>query len=133
MIDGGCLCGKITYAAEGDISDFSHCHCSMCRKLHGAAYVTFAAVPRKGFAWKTGEDQLRTYASSVAIDRYFCNQCGSQLGCYYQPEPELLYLAMGTANGNPDHPPDYHIFAASKAPWHEITDGKPAYDEWPDK
>ncbi len=44
MIEGGCQCGTLRYAADGEVSDLSHCHCSMCRKLHGAAYVTFAAV-----------------------------------------------------------------------------------------
>ena len=27
-------------------SDFSHCHCSQCRRLHGAAFASFAGVPR---------------------------------------------------------------------------------------
>ena len=131
MIEGGCLCGRVKYQASGEIIDMSHCHCSMCRKLHGAAFVTFAGVPRAGFSWKTGEDQLRTYASSDAIDRIFCSNCGSQLVAYYDPEPALLYLTMGTVDGNPDHPPDYHQFAGSRAPWHEITDDKPAYEAWP--
>jgi hypothetical protein len=51
---------------------------------------------------------------------------------FYTPEPDLVYLTMGTVDGNPDYPPDYHQFVASKAPWHEITDGRPQHDTWPD-
>jgi hypothetical protein len=44
MIKGSCQCGKVHYEADGGISDLSRCHCSMCRKLHGAAYATLAGV-----------------------------------------------------------------------------------------
>jgi len=132
MIKGGCQCGKVGYEADGAISDLSHCHCSMCRKLHGAAFATFAGVTRDGFRWSAGEDTLGTYASSEKTDRMFCQVCGSQLAVFFTPEPNLVYLTMGTVEGNPDCPPDYHQFAASKASWHEITDGKPQHDAWPD-
>jgi hypothetical protein len=42
------------------------------------------------------------------------------------------HCSMGTVDGNPNCPPDYHQFAASKAPGHEITDGKPQHDTWRD-
>ncbi len=132
MIKGGCQCGKVTYEADSTISDLSHCHCSMCRKLHGAAFATFAGVAIEGFRWSAGEDTLRTYNSSEKTDRAFCGSCGSQLVVFYKPEPDLAYLTMGTVDGNPECPPVYHQFAGSKAPWHEITDGKPQHDAWPE-
>ncbi len=133
MIKGGCQCGRVQYEVDSAISDLSHCHCSMCRKLHGAAFATFAGVAMDTFRWSAGEDALNTYASSDKTDRLFCSNCGSQLAVFYTPEPDLVYLTMGTVDGNPECPPDYHQFAASKAPWHEITDGKPQYETWPDE
>lgn len=133
MIRGSCQCGAVQFSVDGDITDLSHCHCSMCRKLHGAAYVTIAGVIRDSFEWNVGRDALKTYASSDAIDRFFCEICGSQLGCFYKPEPKLMYLAMGTVEGNPAHPPSYHQFVGSIAPWHEITDELPQWDTWPEQ
>ncbi len=133
MIKGGCQCGKVQYAADSEVSDLSHCHCSMCRKLHGAAYATFAAVERNKFQWSAGEAVVKAYSSSDTIDRYFCGNCGSQLLVIYKPEPDVAYLTMGTVDGNPDCPPAYHQFVGSKAPWHEITDDQPQHDAWPDK
>ena len=104
----------------------------MCRKLHGAAFATFAGVRRDGFRWSAGEGTLSCYPSSEKTDRFFCGNCGSQLMVSFKPEPDLVYLTMGTVDGNPDCPPDYHQFAGSKAPWHEITDGRPEHDAWPD-
>ena len=132
MINGGCQCGKVQYEADSAISDLCHCHCLMCRKLHGAAFGTFAGVKRDSFRWTAGEDDVKTYPSSETSDRLFCGNCGAQLLVDYKPEPEVLYLTMGTVDGNPECPPDYHQFAGSKAPWHEITDGKPQHDTWPD-
>ena len=36
MITGRCECGRVKYQVNGEINDFSHCHCSQCRRLHGA-------------------------------------------------------------------------------------------------
>jgi hypothetical protein len=46
-------------------------------------------------------------------------------------EPESVYLAMGTVNGDPKCPPGYHIFVGSKASWFEIHDDLPRHDVWP--
>jgi hypothetical protein len=54
MIHGRCECGRIRYEVDGDIEDFSHCHCSQCRRLHGAAYATFAGVSRDKFRYSFG-------------------------------------------------------------------------------
>ena len=133
MIEGGCQCGKLRYAAAGQISDLSHCHCSMCRKVHGAAYATWAAVQRNKFQWSEGEAGVKVYRSSETIERYFCGNCGSQLMCIFKPEPDLVYLTMGTVDGNPDRPLAYHQFVGSKAPWHEITDDLPQHEAWPEE
>jgi hypothetical protein len=97
----------------------------MCRRLHGAAFVTFAGVSGAALEWTTGNEALKTFASSDKNDRLFCEVCGSQLGCISRPEPDMIYLAMGTVDGNPPHPPAYHQFAGSVAPWHEINDDLP--------
>jgi hypothetical protein len=133
LINGRCECGRIRYEVDGNIEDFSHCHCSQCRRLHGAAYVTFAGVSRARFRYVSGESDLKVYASSDANDRVFCAACGSNILVDPKNEPETLYLCMGTVDGNPPCPAGYHAFVGSKAPWHEITDDLEQYDrESPD-
>ncbi|NJN39037.1 MAG: hypothetical protein HC772_19095 [Leptolyngbyaceae cyanobacterium CRU_2_3] len=36
----------------------NHCHCSTCRKIHGAAFGTFGHAEAKGFCWTQGEQLL---------------------------------------------------------------------------
>lgn len=131
MISGRCECGRVRYEVDGEIRDFSHCHCSQCRRLHGAAYATFAGVKRDGFRCLSGESDLGVYASSERNDRFFCSNCGSMILCDPKEEPDMLYLSMSTVDGDPPRPAGYHAFAGSKAPWHEITDDLEQFDKWP--
>jgi len=121
----------VQYQAEGEIDDFSHCHCSQCRRLHGAAFASFGGVKRKDFRYVSGESELKSYASSESHARVFCGHCGSNILVELSTEPDALYVAMGTVNGDPQLPPGYHIYVGSKAPWHTINDDLPAYDEEP--
>jgi len=131
LINGRCECGRIRYEVDGEIEDFSHCHCSQCRRLHGAAYATYADVPRARFRFVSGESDIKVYASSEFNDRVFCAECGSNILVDSMQAPETLYISMGTVDGDPPCPPGYHIFVGSKAPWHEITDDLEQHDTWP--
>jgi hypothetical protein len=122
MISGHCECRRIQFEVNGDINDFSHCHCSQCRRLHGAAFATFAGVERNKFRYVSGESDVKVYLSSPTHKRLFCSVCGSNILVALEEEPESLYLSMSAIDGNPPLPPGYHIFVGSKAVWHEISD-----------
>jgi len=131
MITGGCECGRVKYQVDGEINDFSHCHCSQCRRLHGAAFASFGGVLRSEFSYVSGQQDLASYASSESHARVFCKNCGSNILVELESEPDALYVAMGSMEGNPACPPGYHIYVGSKAPWHEITDELPRYETEP--
>ena len=133
MIEGHCECKRVQYAADSDIVDFSHCHCSQCRRMHGAAYATFAGVARDTFRYLSGATDVTMYASSDTHRRFFCSVCGSNILVELHSEPDTLYLSMGSIEGDPPRPPAYHIYVGSKAPWHEITDALPQYEVEPDE
>ena len=122
MISGHCECRRVRYVVDGGIVDFSHCRCSQCRRLHGAAYATFAGIPREQFRYISGAADVKVYASSEFNDRVFCGKCGSNILVDAKREPESLYLSMSTVEGHPPLPRGYDQYVGSKAPWHEITD-----------
>jgi len=90
MIKGRCECGAVSYEVDGEITDFSHCHCSQCRRLHGAAFASFGGVSRDKFQYLSGQSVLRIYASSDTTDRVSCGVCSSQILVDYKPEPDVL-------------------------------------------
>ena len=71
---GGCLCGAVTFEVALPATFVGHCHCSMCRRAHGAAYVTWVGVPVGMFYLTKGKETL-------VVTRSFCGRCGSPMFC----------------------------------------------------
>lgn len=128
-IEGGCLCGAIRYRIDEELKQAGSCYCSMCRKSHGAAFGTYAAVPDGSLTWLSGKDEVKIYRSSTEGGRAFCPRCGSTLGAV--ENDVLKWVTLGTVDGDPGVRSQAHIFVASKAPWHDITDDLPQFDEYP--
>lgn len=129
MIRGSCLCGDVGWESDGPMELASHCHCSRCRKTHGAAFASHGGVPEDGFRWLRGRERVRRYESSPGVFRPFCSRCGSPLPG--DPADGRIFVPLGGVEGDPGARPLAHIFAASKAPWHEIADDLPRFDAWP--
>ena len=130
MISGSCQCGGVRYTVDSEFSDVTNCHCTMCQKIHGAAYGTYGEVRRDRMRWTEGNDLLRVYSSSKGVERRFCGLCGSTLHFQFDLEPDNCYVTLGSVDGDPGVAPKSHIFVGSRAPWHEITDDLPQHDTW---
>lgn len=131
MLHGSCLCGGVAYRTHGSLSIVHHCHCSMCRKAHGSAFSTGGATGADDFAWLSGEDLAVTYRSSEEGMRRFCARCGGMVP-NSTPDGSVVFLPAGCLDGDDVRLRVLaHIFVGSKAPWHDITDGLPRFDEYP--
>jgi hypothetical protein len=131
MITGSCLCGGVRYEINGKIGPALNCHCSMCRKMTGAAFRSRVAIPSENFRWVEGENLLTRYVSSPGTIRTFCRVCGSILVSLFDDNPKTLGLAMGTLDDDPGIRPGFHVFVGSKAAWFEITDPLPKFETFP--
>jgi len=129
MIRGSCLCKRVRFEIRGTPGRSSHCHCSMCRKAHGAAFGSYAAVRVEDLKMVSGEELIMRYRSSPGVERTFCARCGSTLQFISEKMPGIIDVALGTLDDDPGIRVPHHIFVASKAPWFEITDGLPQYPE----
>jgi hypothetical protein len=129
-IQGSCLCGTLRYEIDGPFSMMMNCHCSMCRKHHGAPFATFAVAPAEGFRWLSGENAVGVYSSSPQGKRNFCTVCGS-VAPLLMPEAGLVGVAAGTLDADPGIRPQAHLFVGSKAPWYTISDSLPQHEANP--
>lgn len=127
MIEGGCLCGEVRYQIRGEPRSMTHCHCSMCRKVHGAAFGTYVEIARSDLRYTSGEDSILPYQSSPGSKRPFCRRCGSTL-LFESEGAGSLWIAAGSLDGDPGCRPGSHIFVASKAPWYHFDDELPKFD-----
>jgi len=121
---GSCLCGGVRYETTAPLQGASHCHCSMCRKAHGAAFGSYGSVLREHHRFVSGQALVRAYRSSPQVTRQFCSVCGSPLlwhseGTY----AGWVSVPLGTLDTAYETPPQKHIHVASKATWVIICDG----------
>ncbi len=130
MIKGSCLCGAVSWGVSGELHELHHCHCSMCRKAHGAPFATYARALSAEFEWLSGADVITRYESSPGFIRAFCSQCGSVLPDSI--EEEFTSVPIGCLDDDPGLAPSSHIFVADAAPWHVIGDGLPRHDTYPE-
>lgn len=121
MLKGSCLCGKVQYKYQGTIEEIAMCHCSQCRKAQGGAFATNSPVEADKLMF-TGEEYITEFQSNENKVRAFCQACGSPLYSARKDLPEIRRLRVGSIETEFQCDNKYHIYADSKASWHEITD-----------
>jgi len=126
---GSCLCKKVKYEINGELFDVLNCHCSMCRKLHASAFRTRARVETKSWKTLSGEEFIKFYESSPGEHKGFCSECGSSLFTKFDNKPDWIGVPLGTLDSDPGVKAAHHIYVKSKAPWFDITDDLPQFDE----
>lgn len=128
LYKGSCLCGQIGYQVVNVGLKMAHCHCSDCRKFHGAAFSTFAEASLHDFSWTRGEELLSQFQADNGSVRQFCRHCGSSLTFQPKVHNGLIEFALATLDTQGDFQPDAHIFMDSKVDWYSPQDGLPT---WP--
>ena len=128
MSQASCLCGDVAWELDGPFEFMSHCHCSRCRKAHGAAFATYLAGPAEGFRLR-GRERIVGWESSPGFSRCFCGGCGSVVP--RDPVKGRIFAPAGNFDDDPGTRPLAHILVASKAPWFEIRDTLPRFDTYP--
>jgi hypothetical protein len=130
VAQGTCLCGTLKYEVTEPFTFMAHCHCSRCRRHHGAPFATFVGAPLSGFKWLSGEDNVADYASPERGSRRFCRTCGSVAPMLIE-QMNMAMLTAGNIIEDTVIRPQFHIFVGSKTPWYEITDDLPQHEANP--
>ena len=130
-VAGSCLCGAVRFAIAPPTRFCVHCHCSMCRRNHGAAFVTWFGVPRAQFRVLEGASVLTRYRSSAHGWRSFCSRCGSSLFCELDHDPDTVDVVLASMHGPIDRTPEAHVFFDARVGWVEVVDELPKLREVP--
>jgi hypothetical protein len=132
VLKGRCLCGDVAWELAGSPERVQNCHCTRCRRARSAAHATNAFFRREQLAWLCGENRVQSFSLPGArrFGQDFCRRCGS-------PVPRVVastgYVVVpcGGFDSALESAPRGHIFIGSKAPWFEITDDLPQWEELP--
>jgi hypothetical protein len=126
MLTGGCFCGQLRYEASGTPFHETSCHCTICRRTTGAAFVTWFSVPRSQLRFARGEPTR--FRSTDRGTRSFCPCCGTQLTFELEGLDEIDITTCSL--DEPDAlPPKDHTYMKSKLGWVNAADGLPQYRE----
>lgn len=125
---GSYACGGIQYELADKFLIANHCHCSTCRKVHGAVFGTFGHAKAEAFRWLQGEALLTGYWSSAENVRNFCRVCGSNMPSVVS-QMNYVRIPLARLDDNLETQPVAHLYVKSKAPWFDIADTLPQYPE----
>ena len=127
LLQGGCWCGAVRYQVADEFLYALNCHCSRCRASTGSAFKALAGIEREKLEIVEGADDLLVVGDDVSNDTR-CATCGSFLYSVVR-DGRYVHVGMGSLSDVPSIRPTKHIFVGSKAPWFEITDDLPQFEE----
>jgi hypothetical protein len=128
MSNGSCPCGGVIFEADLPSKWVAHCHCSMCRRWHGAPYVTWVGMEQERV--RVHGAMLRWHASSPGAQRGFCGNCGAMMFFRSDRWPGELHIALAHFGDAIDRAPQVHVFWNDHVEWASIdpNDGLPRKD-----
>jgi hypothetical protein len=127
LLAGKCECGAVRYQVADAFLYAANCHCSRCRAATGSAFKSFAGIEREKLQLTEGGEVLLVVGDGQLNDTR-CATCGSLLFSVVR-DGAYVHVAMGSLVDAPSIRPSAHIFVGSKAPWFEITDDLPQFEE----
>ena len=127
MREGGCFCGFVRYQAGGAASHETSCHCTICRRTSGAAFLSWFTSPAADFRLVTGEPAR--FRSSDHGTRSFCPRCGTPLTFETTYFPDVIDVTICSLDDPESVPPKDHTYTRSRLSWVHLADGLPALPE----
>ncbi len=115
-VNGSCFCGDVSFSAELPSKWCAHCHCTMCRRIHGAGYVTWVGFESHQLKFNNRQG-LRWYKSSPEARRGSCSTCGSNLFFESRQWEGETHVALASFDGPIDRNPQAHAFYQTHVDW----------------
>ena len=131
-IKGGCYCGNIRYASNGDLQASIQCHCRECQYITGGNPNVIMIMPLDGFKFTKGQPQeFKRDDIENAVTGLFCNKCGTAIGTRNPIRPTSIILKVGTFDDPSIFDPKIAIFTSDKQKFHYIDDNVKSFDKRP--
>jgi hypothetical protein len=129
VLRGRCACEAVAYEVADEFVVAFNCHCSNCRALTGSAFLPWGEIEPVKLKFTKGEDALIVTGDPHGHNATRCGKCFSLL--HWTGYEGRIRVPYGSLIDEPTLKPSAHMFVGSKAPWYEIRDDLPQYDEYP--
>ena len=129
VLVGKCECGTVRYGVADAFEYALNCHCANCRAATGSAFRSLAGIAREKLEIVEGRDKV-LLVGEEGENHTRCGACGSLLFSVVR-DGAYVHVALGSLVDTPSIRPTKHIWVSQKAPWFEITDTLPEFEEFP--
>ncbi len=119
-VDGGCLCGQVSYEAEIDADKVAVCHCTDCQVNSGTAFGVVAHVVDGNFVLLSGKlKEFEKIAESGRVRKLsFCPECKTRIHARTDGDPSAFFgLRVGTIRQRRALKPKIQVWCRSALPW----------------
>lgn len=126
---GSCLCGAIAYEVSRPLSAMRVCHCSRCRRRSGSSWYVGLTCRPGTLRFLRGEEAMATWhmPGTRFYTVSFCRVCGAAAPAVLS---RAAFFSAGCLDDDPHARALCHIFYGSRAPWIELHDGLPHFEEF---
>lgn len=115
---GGCLCGSLRYAAEGEPRSVGKCYCTDCQKETGTGHMTFAVFAADAVSLSGDASRyVRTGDSGHEVDRVFCPSCGTTVVGFPKGLGPVAAVRAGTLDDPSGLSAKFAVYGRSAQPW----------------
>ena len=129
MLRGRCACNAVAFEVSDEFVVAYNCHCSNCRALTGSAFLPWGEIEPEKLTVTKGAGSSLVDGDPDASHAVRCGDCFSLL--YWTGYEGKIRVPYGSLIDEPTLKPTAHMFVGSKAPWYEILDDLPQYNEYP--
>jgi hypothetical protein len=98
ILQGGCLCGKVRFKANGPPLRTLACHCTFCQRLTGSSFYAESLYESDAVEFNEGELKQFEHKSDGSGKRvyvHFCPTCGTTVGLTFERWPDVRAISRG--------------------------------------
>jgi len=122
QLTGSCLCGNVQFSISTPVKWCGHCHCTRCRRSHGAGFVTWVGIEKGNFSVTKGGNKIKWYHSSKKSQYGFCTNCGSSVLFKSTKWKNEIHITLGNNEENHNIVPTAHGYFDTHVDWAPFDD-----------
>jgi hypothetical protein len=132
--EGGCSCAAVRYQLLSPPMFVNCCHCTLCQKQTGGAFVINAIIETSRIQLLKGQPVAVSMLteSGRPHDIYRCPSCQIAVWSDYGRRPALRFVRASTLDEPHRVVPDAHIYVRSKVPWLTLPANARQFSEYCD-
>jgi hypothetical protein len=123
--EGGCQCGAVRYAFDGEPTEIYVCHCRECQKQSASAFGISVSVPRAALHLTRGAPRFwaRRTDTGKRLECAFCPDCGTRVWHQGEPTNPILSVKGGSLDDPVDLRGAVHIWTVRMLPGLVLPEG----------